>query len=133
MTGGRIVVLGDVGRNFGAGMSGGIAYILPTNEAAFKAQCNIEMIEFAKLEQKEEMTEVRKLIMEHYEQTNSSLAQNILENWEQSVSQFVKVVPTDYQKMIDKINFHKMQGLTEEKAEMQAFVETTASKELAKS
>ena len=132
MTGGRIVVLGDVGRNFGAGMSGGIAYIIPTNEAAFKAQCNIEMIEFAKLEQKEEITEVRKLIMEHYEQTNSTLALNILEDWEQSISQFVKVVPTDYQKMIDKINFHKMQGLTEEKAEMQAFVETT-SKKLAKS
>lgn len=127
MTGGRIVVLGDVGRNFGAGMSGGIAYVLPTNEASFKAQCNIEMIEFSKLEQKEEIVAVRKLIIEHYEQTNSSLAGNILENWEQFVSKFVKVVPTDYQKMIDKINFHKMQGLTEEKAEMQAFVETTTA------
>ena len=126
MTGGRVVILGDVGKNFGAGMSGGIAYVLPSNPAAFKAQCNIEMIEFAELEDKEEIAEVRKLILEHAEQTNSSLAADVLGNWKESVPQFVKVVPTDYQKMIDKINFHKMQGLTEEKAEMQAFVEATS-------
>ena len=126
MTGGRIVILGDVGKNFGAGMSGGIAYVLPSNAATFKALCNIEMIEFAELEEKEEIAEVRKLIMEHVEQTNSSYAIEVLENWEQIVPQFVKVVPTDYQKMIDKINFHKMHGLTEEKAEMQAFVEATS-------
>ncbi len=127
MTGGRIVILGDVGQNFGAGMSGGIAYVLPTNEATFKAQCNIEMIEFTKLENKEEMQSVRKLIMEHYKQTNSSYARNLLDNWERVVSKFVKVIPTDYQKMMEKINFHKMQGLTEENAEMKAFMETTAA------
>ena len=127
MTGGRIVILGDVGQNFGAGMSGGIAYVLPTNEATFKAQCNIEMIEFTRLENKEEMQSVRKLIMEHYTQTNSSYARNLLDNWERVVSKFVKVIPTDYQKMMEKINFHKMQGLTEENAEMKAFMETTAA------
>ncbi|WP_019240617.1 MULTISPECIES: glutamate synthase large subunit [Bacillus] len=133
MTGGRIVVLGDVGQNFGAGMSGGIAYVLPTNKAAFKAQCNMEMIEFAKLEDKEERNVVRHLIMQHYEQTNSSQAREVLENWEQMVSRFVRVVPSDYKKMVDKIHFHKLQGLKDENAEMKAFVETTASKKVATS
>ena len=131
MTGGRIVILGDVGQNFGAGMSGGIAYVLPTNEAAFKAQCNMEMIEFAKLEDKAEIEAVRTMIIQHLEQTDSSAALDLLAKWEQMVPKFVKVVPTDYKKMLDKIEFHKLQGLTEENAAMQAFVEATGSKELA--
>lgn len=125
MTGGRIVVLGDVGQNFGAGMSGGVAYVLPTNAAAFKAQCNMEMIEFAKLEEKSEIEAVRHMIIQHLEQTDSTAARKILANWEEAVPKFVKVVPTDYQAMINKINFHKLQGLTDEKAAMKAFVETT--------
>lgn len=125
MTGGRIVVLGDVGQNFGAGMSGGVAYVLPTNAAAFKAQCNMEMIEFAKLEEKSEIEAVRHMIIQHLEQTDSTAARNILAKWEEAVPKFVKVVPTDYQAMINKINFHKLQGLTDEKAAMKAFVETT--------
>lgn len=131
MTGGRIIVLGDVGQNFGAGMSGGIAYVLPTNAAAFKAQCNLEMIEFAKLEEKLEIEAVRKMIIQHLKQTDSTFALDILAKWEQIVPEFVKVVPTDYQQMVDKIHFHKLQGMTDENAAMQAFVETTGSKELA--
>ncbi|WP_042347097.1 glutamate synthase large subunit [Bacillus massiliigorillae] len=133
MTGGRIIVLGDVGQNFGAGMSGGIAYVLPTNEALFKAQCNMEMIEFAKLEDQDEIEVVRTLIFQHYEQTKSTQALELLAKWELTVSKFIKVVPTNYQKMMDTIHFYKLQGLTEEKAEMKAFVETTIGKELATS
>ncbi len=131
MTGGRIVILGDVGQNFGAGMSGGVAYVLPTNVAAFKAQCNLEMIEFAKLEDKGEIEAVRTMLIQHLEQTDSSAALDVLAKWEQMIPKFVKVVPTDYQRMLDKINFHKLQGLTDESAAMQAFVETTGSKEFA--
>ena len=125
MTGGNIVILGDVGQNFGAGMSGGIAYALPTDEAIFKAQCNTEMIDFAKIEEKVEMQAVRSMIEQHAQLTNSTKARDILGNWDYYVKQFVKVVPTDYQAMLDKIHFHKLQGLTDESAAMQAFVETT--------
>lgn len=131
MTGGRIVILGDVGQNFAAGMSGGIAYVLPSNEEALQSQCNMEMIEFAKLEDKAEIESVRQMIIGHLEQTESSLALDVLAKWEQTVPKFVKVVPTDYRNMIDKINHHKLQGLSEDHAAMQAFVEQTGGKELA--
>lgn len=131
MTGGRVVILGDVGKNFAAGMSGGIAYVLPTDAAEFKSKCNMEMIQFERLEDKQEIEEVRSLIIKHLEHTDSSSALDILANWDQFVAKFVKVVPTDYKKMVDKINHHKFQGLTDEGAAMQAFVETTGSKELA--
>ncbi|WP_107840764.1 glutamate synthase large subunit [Metasolibacillus meyeri] len=131
MTGGRIIVLGDVGQNFAAGMSGGIAYVLPTDEAAFKAQCNMEMIEFAKLAEKREIDILHAMITQHYDYTNSSKAYEVLENWEQAVQHFIKVVPTDYQAMLNKIAKHEAQGLTNDLAAMQAFVEATSIKELA--
>ncbi|MER1986904.1 MAG: glutamate synthase large subunit [Solibacillus sp.] len=125
MTGGRIIVLGDVGQNFGAGMSGGIGYILPTDEAAFKAQCNMEMIEFRSLENAVEIESVRQLIIKHLEETDSSYALDILAKWEQFVPKFVKVVPTDYQVMLDKIELHKVGGLSNEEAALRAFTEVT--------
>ncbi|MEK4230512.1 glutamate synthase large subunit [Solibacillus sp. FSL H8-0538] len=125
MTGGSIVVLGDVGQNFGAGMSGGIAYILPTDEAAFKAQCNMEMIEFERLQHKGEIESVRQFIIKHLEETDSSLALDVLAKWNDLVPKFVKVVPTDYKVIIGKIERHKLKGLTDELAAMLAFEETT--------
>ncbi|AWE08462.1 glutamate synthase large subunit [Lysinibacillus sp. 2017] len=125
MTGGKIVVLGDVGQNFGAGMSGGIGYILPTDEAKFKAQCNMEMIQFEKLSNTHEIEMVRQLIIKHLEETDSTYALDILAKWEQFVPKFVKVVPTDYKAILEKIEQHKLNGLTDENAAMQAFIETT--------
>ncbi len=130
MTGGRVVILGDVGKNFAAGMSGGIAYVLPTDEADFKEKCNMEMIQLSRLEDKEEIGLIRSMIIQHLEHTDSTVALDILAKWEQYVPKFVKVVPTDYQAMIEKINRHKFDGLTDELAAMQAFVETTGTKEL---
>lgn len=127
MTGGKIVVLGDVGQNFGAGMSGGIGYILPTDEAQFKAQCNMEMIEFEKLTEDHEIESVRQLIIKHLEETDSSYALDILAKWEQFVPKFIKVVPTDYKAIVEKIAQHKLNGLTDDNAAMQAFVEATES------
>ena len=127
MTGGKIVVLGDVGQNFGAGMSGGIGYILPSDEAYFKAQCNMEMIQFEKLEDASETEQVRQLIIKHLEETDSSYALDVLAKWEQMVPKFVKVVPTDYKAIIEKIERHKLNGLTDDNAAMQAFVEVTES------
>jgi glutamate synthase (NADPH) large chain len=132
MTGGKIVVLGDVGQNFAAGMSGGIAYVLPTNEEQFKNQCNMEMIEFGKLEEKHEIELVRQLIIKHLEETDSSFALDVLAKWDEFVPKFVKVIPTDYQAIVEKIERHKLNGLTDENAAMQAFIETSGgSKEYA--
>ncbi|RUL48044.1 glutamate synthase large subunit [Lysinibacillus antri] len=131
MTGGRVVILGDVGKNFAAGMSGGIAYVLPTDEEAFKEKCNMEMIQFERLEDKNELEEVRQMIIQHLEHTESSIALDVLAKWQQFVPKFVKVVPTDYKAMLEKINHHKYQGLEEQDAAMQAFVDATGGKELA--
>lgn len=131
MTGGRVVILGDVGKNFAAGMSGGIAYILPTNENAFKENCNMEMIQLEKLEEKEEIDFVRKLIIQHLELTDSTIALDILAKWNEFIPKFIKIVPTDYKAMTEKIKSHRFSGLSEEHAAMQAFVEATGDKELA--
>ncbi|MCH7323004.1 glutamate synthase large subunit [Solibacillus sp. MA9] len=127
MTGGKIVVLGDVGQNFGAGMSGGIGYILPSDEAHFKAQCNMEMIQFEKLKEAHEIEQVRQLIIKHLEETESSYALDVLAKWTEFVPKFVKVVPTDYKAIIERIERHKLNGLTDDHAAMQAFVEVTGS------
>ncbi|RKJ22516.1 glutamate synthase subunit alpha, partial [Butyricicoccus sp. 1XD8-22] len=102
MTGGRVVVLGDVGKNFAAGMSGGIAYVLPTDEESFKEKCNMEMIQFERLTDKEEINLVRAMIIQHLEHTDSTVALDVLAKWDQIVPKFIKVVPTDYKAMIEK-------------------------------
>ncbi|WP_339213612.1 glutamate synthase large subunit [Solibacillus sp. FSL W8-0372] len=127
MTGGKIIVLGDVGQNFGAGMSGGIGYILPSDEEKFKAQCNMEMIQFEKLSDATEIESVRQLIIQHLEETDSSYALDVLAKWEQFFPLFVKVVPVDYKEMLEKIDEYKLNGLTYDNAAMQAFVEVTGS------
>ncbi|MFS0875863.1 glutamate synthase large subunit [Solibacillus isronensis] len=127
MTGGKIIILGDVGQNFGAGMSGGIGYILPSDEKKFKAQCNMEMIHFEKLTDKAEIESVRQLIIQHLEETDSSYALDVLAKWEQFVPKFVKVVPTDYKIMVDKINHYTATGSAKDDAAMQAFTEVTTS------
>lgn len=131
MTGGRIVILGDVGQNFGAGMSGGIAYVLPSDEESFKKQCNMEMIQFEKLDSKEEQEIVRALIIEHLNTTESNKALDILAKWNEVVERFVKVVPADYKAMLEKISSFKTKGLTDDQAAMQAFISSTGQKELA--
>ncbi|MBK28083.1 MAG: hypothetical protein CMO77_04545 [Verrucomicrobiales bacterium] len=99
MTGGRAVVLGPTGRNFAAGMSGGVAYIWdPEND--FPANCNMEMVELEKVEDTEDISELKKLIEEHAERTGSTVALEILDNWSTTLGQFVKVMPTDYKRVL---------------------------------
>lgn len=128
MTGGRAVILGDVGKNFGAGMSGGIAYVLVDDIEGFKFKCNMEMIGFEKLQSKEEIHSVRQLIMDHYYYTRSTKAMNILDKWEDTVHKFVKVVPNDYKKMLERIATFKNEGLTTDEAAMKAFLSTSTKK-----
>ncbi len=102
MTGGRVVVLGETGRNFAAGMSGGIAYIWDKNKT-FAPLCNMGMVELESLEVNEDINEVRALIENHLEYTGSTLAKAALDNWPETVKQFVKVMPTDYKRVMQEI------------------------------
>jgi glutamate synthase domain-containing protein 3 len=98
MTGGIAVILGETGRNFAAGMSGGIAYVFDANQT-FEKNVNKEMIELESLEQ-DDLDTLKGLISNHQEYCNSSLAKNILDNWEITQKQFVKVMPIDYKRVL---------------------------------
>ncbi|MEO7299130.1 MAG: glutamate synthase large subunit, partial [Verrucomicrobiota bacterium] len=120
MTGGRVVILGCTGRNFAAGMSGGIAYIL--NETCdFDRNCNQQMVLLEKLEDPKEIAEVRGMIQRHADYTKSERALKILQNWEQFVSKFVRVIPKDYKRILQTVKEMEASGLSGEEAMMAAF------------
>jgi glutamate synthase domain-containing protein 2/glutamate synthase domain-containing protein 1/glutamate synthase domain-containing protein 3 len=122
MTGGRVVVLGPTGRNFAAGMSGGIAYVLDET-GAFPRNCNQEMVKLYPLEDAEEIEAVQALIRRHAEYTKSERAWKVLALWEAMVPKFVKVYPNDYRRVIEKQKKFKAEGLSDEEAVMAAFEE----------
>ena len=122
MTGGRVVVLGPTGKNFAAGMSGGIAYVLD-ERGDFPDNCNREMVQMFKLEDPEEMAEVRELVRRHAEYTGSRQSRQVSENWEQYVGKFVKVYPNDYRRVIETQKRFLAQGLPPDDAIMAAFEE----------
>ncbi len=125
MTGGRVVVLGPTGRNFGAGMSGGIAYVLD-GEGHFEIHCNQEMVDLEKLDADEDIAEVKSLIERHVHYTQSALGQELLDNWPQTIGKFVKVMPRDYRKMLDAFKNVQERGLTGDEAALTAFHEAMA-------
>ncbi len=101
MTGGRVVVLGPTGRNFAAGMSGGIAYIWD-KEQNFVKNFNSEMADLLPIEESEDISELKDLITKHHSYTKSSVADYILKNWDTTVKQFLKVYPRDYKRVIEE-------------------------------
>jgi glutamate synthase domain-containing protein 3 len=101
MTGGRVVVLGPTGRNFAAGMSGGIAYVWDPNEE-FLINCNMGMVELEKVESDESIVELRELIEKHRDLTGSTVAADVLSRWYDVLPQFVKVMPTDYKRVLQE-------------------------------
>ncbi|MEE8326273.1 MAG: glutamate synthase-related protein, partial [candidate division NC10 bacterium] len=120
MTGGRVVVLGPTGRNFAAGMSGGVAYVL--DEAGdFHRECNQEMVYLERLEDDHEIKEVESMIGRHAEYTNSERARFILALWEDMVPKFVKVLPKDYKRVLEATKRVEEAGLSGEEATMAAF------------
>ena len=124
MTGGRVVVLGRTGRNFAAGMSGGIAYVLdeePVDGVWFSQRANLEMVELGTLEDAEECVEVREMIQRHYAYTNSEVARKVLSNWDEYVTKFVKVLPKDYKRMQQCLAEVEATGLKGAEALMAAF------------
>ncbi len=102
MTGGRVVILGPTGRNFAAGMSGGVAYIWDP-EDVFLGNCNLAMVELERLETEEEISDVKSLIEQHQQHTGSTVAERVLADWDNCVPQFVKVMPTDYKRVLEEM------------------------------
>jgi glutamate synthase (ferredoxin) len=122
MTGGRVVILGKTGRNFAAGMSGGVAYVL--DEAGdFVTRCNMELVALEKLTDADEIEQVWKLIQRHQAYTKSERAAKILGDWKNFVPKFVKVMPQDYKRVLLSLKKVQSQGLSGDDAIMAAFEE----------
>ena len=103
MTGGRVVILGRTGRNFAAGMSGGIAYVLNV-DGDFEDKCNKEMVRLGSIEPgSEEEDEIKGMIEAHLRNTGSTVAQTVLEKWSETLPLFVKVLPEDYARVLAKM------------------------------
>ncbi len=122
MTGGRVVVLARTGRNFAAGMSGGLAYVLD-EVGDFPRRCNQQMVTLESLTQPDEIEQVWKMVQRHQTYTRSERAAVVLANWERLVPKFVKVVPKDYQRVLQSLQRVQGSGLTGEQAIMAAFEE----------
>ncbi|MGE0228579.1 MAG: glutamate synthase large subunit [Dehalococcoidia bacterium] len=101
MTGGRVVVIGRTGRNFGAGMSGGIAFVWDP-EGDFGTRCNLEMIDLEALDEPEDLNLVRGLLERHVEYTGSTVAQRLLDRWPSAAGEFVKVMPKEYRRVLNE-------------------------------
>lgn len=120
MTGGKVVVLGETGRNFAAGMSGGVAYLWDPKRT-FSIRCNQQMVGLETLTDPEEQNIVRQMIQNHLDYTQSQVASRILADWATSVTQFVKVIPNDYKRVIQALQSALAQGLSGDEALTAAF------------
>jgi glutamate synthase (ferredoxin) len=122
MTGGKVVVIGSTGRNFAAGMSGGVAYILD-EKGDFATRCNTQMVGLERLEDPEEIAIVRQMIQQHADYTNSQKARQVLANWEETIAKFVKVMPRDYKRVLQALRQAIASGLSGDDALTAAFEE----------
>jgi glutamate synthase (NADPH) large chain len=102
MTGGTVVVIGQTGRNFAAGMSGGVAYVLDEHQL-FDTLCNLDMVDLESIWREEDQRILRDLVTRHHQWTGSAQARRLLENWREVVGKFVKVMPTEYRKALEKM------------------------------
>ncbi|MBQ8486561.1 MAG: glutamate synthase large subunit [Prevotella sp.] len=115
MTGGRVVVLGETGRNFAAGMSGGVAYVWDKNHS-FDYFCNMDMVEINLVEDSVSRKELHELIRQHYLYTGSKLARQMLDDWPHYIDDFIQVVPIEYKRVLQE---EQMKKLREKIADMQ--------------
>ena len=111
MTGGRVAVLGPTGRNFAAGMSGGVAYVLDETGDFGDLRCNLGMVELEAMTDPQDIAELRSMIAKHYRYTRSARARMILDNWETTLPQFVKVMPLDYRRALEQLGAEEAEGL----------------------
>lgn len=122
MTGGRVVILGQTGRNFAAGMSGGVAYVFDAS-GDFKDHCNAQMVDLDRLQDVDEISEVRDMIQKHYNYTGSIKANQLLSLWDEILPKFVKVIPKDYKRALEAMKRVQEMGIKGEDAVMMAFEE----------
>jgi glutamate synthase (NADPH/NADH) large chain len=115
MTGGRVVVLGETGRNFAAGMSGGVAYVYDPDHT-FDYFCNMDMVELSLVEDSVSRKELLELIRQHYLHTGSALAGRMLDDWHRYIEDFIQVVPIEYKRVLEE---EKMARLHEKIADIQ--------------
>ena len=127
MTGGRVVVLGHVGRNFAAGMSGGIAYVLD-RDGNFDQRVNREMVDVEPLTSAKEINIVKSMIHSHVEYTGSQLGRKLLSNWEDTLPWLKRVIPRDYRRVLEALEDAKEQGFSDEEASMIAYEANRADK-----
>jgi glutamate synthase (ferredoxin) len=119
MTGGRVVVLGPTGRNFAAGMSGGVAYVLDA-KGEFRRRCNLAMVGLEGLTAAEDIELVKELLKRHHKYTGSTVAEHTLANWKTLQSKFVKVMPHDYKRVLSAMERARRTGVPMEIAVMEA-------------
>ncbi len=124
MTGGTVVILGRTGKNFAAGMSGGIAYVLDADHDLYR-KVNKGMVSIENLTEQEDIEALRRIITEHYQATSSQLAKRILMDFDAFVPQFKKIVPDDYKRMLDTISALEQEGKDHAQAELEAFGRNT--------
>lgn len=129
MTGGRVAVIGRTGKNFAAGMSGGIAYVLDEENSLYR-NINKSMISMEEITWKSEAEELRGMIREHVEATGSLKGQIILEHFEEYLPKFKKIIPNDYKKMLVLSKHYEEMGLGSEQAQIEAFYERTGQKKM---
>ena len=120
MTGGRAVILGKTGKNFAAGMSGGVAYVLDEDNDLY-TKVNKQMVSIEKLTSKYDVGELKQMIIDHTAYTNSAKGKEILENFAEYLPKFKKIIPNDYNKMMMKIVQMEEKGLSSEQAQIEAF------------
>jgi glutamate synthase domain-containing protein 3 len=101
MTGGRVVIIGPTGRNFAAGMSGGIAYVWD-REGLLHKNCNTGMVDLFPVKEQKDIAELKALIEKHLKYTQSTVARGILNDWSKTLGQFIKVYPRDYRRVIEE-------------------------------
>ena len=124
MTGGRVVVLGKTGKNFAAGMSGGIAYVLDEDSDLYK-KLNKELVSINEVEEKYDILELKQMIEEHVAATNSVKGKEVLEHFEEYLPKFKKILPYDYARMRQTILSMEEKGMSSEQAEIEAFFANT--------
>ena len=121
-------MLGKTGKNFAAGMSGGIAYVLDEDSHLYR-NLNKDMVSIEKLESKFDIQELKTMIEEHVEATGSERGRKILENFEEYLPKFKKIIPYDYKKMINLSAKLEKKGMSTQQAQMEAFYESFQNKE----
>lgn len=124
MTGGRVVVLGSTGKNFAAGMSGGIAYVLDEGSDLYK-RLNKEMVSSSEVTSKYDVMELKSMIQEHVAATNSAKGKEILENFGEYLPKFKKIIPHDYELVLKTVVQMEERGLSAEQAQIEAFYANT--------